>query len=575
MALTDAGLTVQTYQEVLSSIIVQEQEDVNPSISVSDETSLGQTNKVMATQIALVNELLQDIYDQRSIYNAEGKALDDNVSWLGLTRQSATATAGEQYFVGNDGTIISQGSYVQNDSTLSNYTVDIPVQISRDACRACTIGVLTVDDSSYNYQVSVKGIFATYQSQSGDTEAEIISGLVSEINLTTDGDYAATDNGDNTLTVSLTNTVTPEDVAVTIDLNLKMESVTSAGNITGVETGALPATANSVTTILSPTNGWTSTYNPNALILGRSEETDAELRDRAINFRSSTGKATVDSIRAALLAVDGVSSAAVNERFVSEFSGDFIITPTPSDSTLYTVEINGESYSYTSGVSATAETISTGMVAVINTNLGNVGYSAVDNSDGTYTISPRMVYTLSLVDVTGNQEIENGQPAGSIQVVVAGGLDDDIAQVVWDTKPAGVEVWAVNGGTFNQGTATDEYNETHVIDFNRPTSITMTVTVTYKVYDDSVYPVDDEDAYDAIKNALVDFGNALGAGEDIKPSEFEGTVYGAVGGIYTVQIDMTSVNGSASSSLPEQEITINPDEEAFFDYDLITVTNQT
>ena len=73
MALSSAGLTVQTYEEILDSIIVAEQENVDPSIEVGDDTALGETNKIMAAEVALVNELLQDIYDQRSIFNAEGK----------------------------------------------------------------------------------------------------------------------------------------------------------------------------------------------------------------------------------------------------------------------------------------------------------------------------------------------------------------------------------------------------------------------------------------------------------------------------------------------------------------------
>ena len=38
---------------------------------------------------------------------------------------------------------------------------------------------------------------------------------------------------------------------------------------------------------------------------------------------------------------------------------------------------------------------------------------------------------------------------------------------------------------------------------------------------------------------------------------------------------ITSVNGNATSTNPEETIPVAPDEEAFFDADQITVTNQT
>jgi len=37
----------------------------------------------------------QDVYDQRNLDVAEGKALDDNVSWLGIKRQGSYPTNGE------------------------------------------------------------------------------------------------------------------------------------------------------------------------------------------------------------------------------------------------------------------------------------------------------------------------------------------------------------------------------------------------------------------------------------------------------------------------------------------------
>lgn len=342
MPLTPEGLVVQTYKEILNDIIAEEQINVSPQIEVGDDTALGETNKIVAAQIAKLTELIQDVYDQRSLYHSEGKALDDNVSWLGITRLGATATYGTQFFVGTDGITIPANSFVRNSTNQENYTTDAAVTITRNACRKIVISVSTVDDTGYNYTVSVKGIFSIYTSQNGDTAQDIAAGIAAQITLDTDSTYSVTDNLDGTLLIEATDDF---DKAVTIDANLSVDEVTSAGRITGVNTGVLPAPANTVTIILSPTNGWTSTYNPNAFILGRERETDAELRARAVLIRGSTGKATVDAIKAAILQVDGVSSVAVNERFVSQGVDNSVIdVATVLDSTLYTTTINGDVY---------------------------------------------------------------------------------------------------------------------------------------------------------------------------------------------------------------------------------------
>ena len=149
MALETTGLVTQTEQEVLDSIITSEQDLVSPSIDISDDTALGQTNQIMASEIASANQGIQDVYDQRDITKAEVKALDDNVSWLGITRQPAAATNGEVLFSGVNNTTIVAGSLVQNDSTQDNYAVDSTFAITATSARQFKVKVLTLATGTY------------------------------------------------------------------------------------------------------------------------------------------------------------------------------------------------------------------------------------------------------------------------------------------------------------------------------------------------------------------------------------------------------------------------------------------
>ena len=586
MAISSTGLTIQTYEEVLDDIIRLEQENVSSTIDVSDDTALGQTNQIFAQRIALVNEGIQDIYDQRNLYTAEGKALDDNISWMGITRQGDSATAGEAYFTGDDGTIIPSGSFVHYPAIIENYTTDAVVVIAKGVARDLTFSVLTVLDTTL-YSVSVQGVDYEFTSDSDATDLEIIAGLVAAINLPADPSFTATDHLDGTATVDSLSIggVTPANLIFDVSTDLQIDSVSTAGNITGVNTGPIAAPALTITDILSPVNGWQSISNPEALTIGRNEETDSELRIRAVTFRSASGKATVDAITSAILAIDGVSSTSVNNRKVSEAMGDWTITVDDvQDTTDYDVTINNVLYTFTSDGSATADEIAQGLVSVINTATPQQ-WAAVDNTGtttGTLLITSDTLFTISL-SLDATMSFLEGQPAGSIQAVVAGGDDDvEIAQAIWDNVGGGVEVWALNDDTIVTETVVDHNGDNHQISFNRPESITTVVEVRYKVFDTGVYPEDDATAATAIKDALVIFGNAMGAGEDVLASEFEGTVYGAVGGIYDVYIEIIAATDPSQTSAsddrdaePTTAITIASAEEIFFDADTITVINAT
>ena len=105
------------------------------------------------------------------------------------------------------------------------------------------------------------------------------------------------------------------------------------------------------------------------------------------------------------------------------------------------------------------------------------------------------------------------------------------------------------------------------IEWNSPTSIVMVVAITYDIFDSSVYPEDSNDAEDAVKAAVVSFGNSLPAGANIFPAEFEGTIYTAVSGISNVMIDINGTTGVPATN----SIVIASDEKGSFAIGDITV----
>lgn len=77
--------------------------------------------------------------------------------------------------------------------------------------------------------------------------------------------------------------------------------------------GPIIANAGTVTAIETPVAGWASVTNILDAIVGRNVETDADFRQRRLLLLTRSGDATVDAIRADVLAVAGVTACFVYE----------------------------------------------------------------------------------------------------------------------------------------------------------------------------------------------------------------------------------------------------------------------
>jgi len=96
-----------------------------------------------------------------------------------------------------------------------------------------------------------------------------------------------------------------------------------------------------------------------------------------------------------------------------------------------------------------------------------------------------------------NVEDSNGLPPKSFQVVVSGGTNADVADVIWLKKPAGILA-------FGDITVEiiDSQGIAHDISFSRPSSVTIYVEVTLTTFPE--YPANGDEL---IKQAIVDYSN--------------------------------------------------------------------
>lgn len=146
------------------------------------------------------------------------------------------------------------------------------------------------------------------------------------------------------------------------------------------------------------------------------------------------------------------------------------------------------------------------------------------------------VVSCSVFENTTDVVDGNGQPAHSVQVLVRGGADADIAQVLYSNVAAGI-------ATFGTTTVavTDSEGVSHNYNFTRPTLLNIYIDISLKYNPASStkggYP-SNGDAL--VKTALVNFGNTIQTGgKDVVPS----SVGAAAFPVYVNSVQVIGVQG--------------------------------
>jgi uncharacterized phage protein gp47/JayE len=236
-----------------------------------------------------------------------------------------------------------------------------------------------------------------------------------------------------------------------VDASIEAEEAGSAGNVA----------ANTITKIVDPVSGIESVTNSNPTSGGSDTESDETFRWRVKTTISGLGKATLDAIKTAVLAVDGVTTAKIEEN----------------------------------------DTIN-------------------DNTPG------------------------GGLPPKSFRVTIMGGTNNDVAQAIFDSKPAGIRPY---GDT--SGTAYDQDGNEYTVYFARPTTVNIYADV--DITSDGT-AISEQDVKDAVKAYI----NNLEIGEDVIYNKVVAAVMDIQGVVdATVKIDTASPpTGTSNIAIADTEI---------------------
>ena len=121
-------------------------------------------------------------------------------------------------------------------------------------------------------------------------------------------------------------------------------------------------------------------------------------------------------------------------------------------------------------------------------------------------------------------------PPHSFEAVINGGLDQAVADKLFEAKPAGIETY---GNTSIQ--VLDENGDIQNCNFSRPASRYAWIRVTV----DTLNPEEvlTTEVTQAIKTAVMDYSDTIGIGDDIITQRFYGPIYNATSGIGSITVE--------------------------------------
>lgn len=159
---------------------------------------------------------------------------------------------------------------------------------------------------------------------------------------------------------------------------------------------------------------------------------------------------------------------------------------------------------------------------------------------------------------------EYNRPQHSIEAIVAGGSDIDIANKLWELKAGGIKTY----GNTSQ-IITDSQGFQRTIYFSRPVEKYVWVKFSSIVYDPEVsFPAD---GFSRVKQAVVDYGSKnFTLGRDLIRQMFYGPLY-TIEGIASADVEIAITDSETGSPdyTSDAFIVIDPSELAVFDEDRV------
>ena len=305
--LTEKGFQPKRLADVVAGVNSRIADQLGIQIETNANSVFGQIIGVFSYEIADLWEQAGLVYNAMYPHTAGGVSLDNAAALAGITPISAEKTTVVCTCYGTQGTQIPYGAQISS-ATNSNIIFNcVEAQAYINANKACDVGVTIASVSALTtYGVNIDGMLYTYTATADDSVASVLTQIAALFSF---DDITATVNNDVLQ-------ITKDDQSETYDISLSNTSFAYIGSPVKFEcatAGAIIPALGDLSQIVTVYAGWDSVSNNVAANVGRLAESDTALRQRWNSSLYARSVAMVDSIAAALLTLNGVTTARVYE----------------------------------------------------------------------------------------------------------------------------------------------------------------------------------------------------------------------------------------------------------------------
>lgn len=304
MPLQDTGYVVTSFEDRQAELREAFRGKFGQGVKVGPSSNFGKIIDVMADREVSTDEGGQLAYESAFLATASGPSLDRKAfDVAGIRRKAATYSTGTVYARGDSGLTVPAGTRFatvdagdQFEVTEDTNLLTIADQTASSVTRSGS--TVTVNKNTHGY-LAGDWVFIT-----GATQGDY------------NGLWQVATAAANSFTYEIDTTpVTPATGTVTIH-------AASPLPVQATTTGPVAALAGVLTDIVDAVTGLDAVENAEDITEGTDIESNAELRARASTSPGARGKATNSAIRAAILALDNVTSCTVTENDTDATDGD-------------------------------------------------------------------------------------------------------------------------------------------------------------------------------------------------------------------------------------------------------------
>lgn len=301
----------ETKQAFINSLNIEISKNPDKVLSILTNQFLYPLSVLWSNQQALATS--------RDIDSAAGVWLDSLCALQQVTRNLESFSTGElEVWVSNSVTLPAQAEFKSSAGDV--VVIANTLSLGKDNAEEVRVKYLSTAGNIMSITVNTQTFSTDYVNTHGGDIVAAMTDLAQQISLNTPSGATAnviTANGETLLRVYTTDLTT---VAVTLNSNLGYDSFKRTIPVRAKNTGAIVIAENQVTVAPSYA-AIISVNNPQAISGGSEEESDESLRNRYKLTVTNAGSATVEALRAALLAIPSVTDAFVVENDTNSYDG--------------------------------------------------------------------------------------------------------------------------------------------------------------------------------------------------------------------------------------------------------------